>query len=121
MEIRPAEISAILKAQIANFGAEADVAEVGTVLSIGDGIARVYGLDTVQAGEMVAFPNGMRGMALNLESDNVGAVVCGEDRGIHEGEIGQRSGEIGDAAVCRGLVGRVVDAVGEPIDGKGPL
>ena len=83
MEIRPAEISAILKQEIANFGSEADVAEVGQVLSIGDGVARVYGLDTVQAGEMVAFPNGMRGMALNLESDNVGVVVFGEDSGIH--------------------------------------
>jgi F-type H+-transporting ATPase subunit alpha len=121
MEIRPAEISAILKAQIANFGAEADVAEVGTVLSIGDGIARVYGLDTVQAGEMVAFPNGMRGMALNLESDNVGVVVFGEDSGIHEGDIVKRTGAIVDAPVGRGLLGRVVDALGEPIDGKGPL
>ena len=121
MEIRPAEISAILKDQIANFGAEADVAEVGTVLSIGDGIARVYGLDTVQAGEMVAFPNGMRGMALNLESDNVGVVVFGEDSGIHEGDIVKRTGAIVDAPVGRGLLGRVVDALGEPIDGKGPL
>jgi len=121
MEIRPAEISAILKDQIANFGTEADVAEVGTVLSIGDGIARVYGLDTVQAGEMVAFPNGMRGMALNLESDNVGVVVFGEDSGIHEGDIVKRTGAIVDVPVGRGLLGRVVDALGEPIDGKGPL
>src|SRR5467141_4515710 len=121
MEIRPAEISAILKQQIANFGTEADVAEVGQVLSIGDGIARVYGLDTVQAGEMVAFPNGMRGMALNLESDNVGVVVFGEDSGIHEGDIVKRTGAIVDVPVGRGLLGRVVDALGEPIDGKGPL
>src|SRR6516225_4186409 len=121
MEIRPAEISAILKQQIANFGSEADVAEVGQVLSIGDGIARVYGLDTVQAGEMVAFPNGMRGMALNLESDNVGVVVFGEDSGIHEGDIVKRTGAIVDVPVGRGLLGRVVDALGEPIDGKGPL
>src|SRR5690349_14915320 len=121
MEIRAAEISAILKQQIANFGSEADVAEVGQVLSIGDGIARVYGLDTVQAGEMVAFPNGMRGMALNLESDNVGVVVFGEDSGIHEGDIVKRTGAIVDVPVGRGLLGRVVDALGEPIDGKGPL
>jgi len=121
MEIRPAEISAILKHEIANFGSEADVAEVGQVLSIGDGVARVYGLDTVQAGEMVAFPNGMRGMALNLESDNVGVVVFGEDSGIHEGDIVKRTGAIVDVPVGRGLLGRVVDALGEPIDGKGPL
>src|SRR6476660_1363089 len=121
MEIRPAEISAILKQQIANFGNEADVAEVGQVLSIGDGIARVYGLDTVQAGEMVEFPNGMRGMALNLETDNVGVVVFGEDSGIHEGDIVKRTGAIVDVPIGRGLLGRVVDALGEPIDGKGPL
>ena len=121
MEIRAAEISAILKQQITSFGTEADVSEVGQVLSIGDGIARVYGLDTVQAGEMVAFPNGMRGMALNLESDNVGVVVFGEDSGIHEGDIVKRTGAIVDAPVGRGLLGRVVDALGEPIDGKGPL
>ena len=121
MEIRAAEISAILKQQIANFGSEADVAEVGQVLSIGDGIARVYGLDTVQAGEMVEFPNGMRGMALNLETDNVGVVVFGEDSGIHEGDIVKRTGAIVDVPVGRGLLGRVVDALGEPIDGKGPL
>src|SRR5262249_39784750 len=121
MEIRAAEISAILKQEIAHFGSEADVAEVGQVLSIGDGVARVYGLDTVQAGEMVAFPNGMRGMALNLESDNVGVVVFGEDRGIQEGERVKRAGAIVDVPVGRGLLGRVVDALGEPIDGKGPL
>src|SRR5215468_7394697 len=121
MEIRAAEISAILKQEIAHFGSEADVAEVGQVLSIGDGIARVYGLDTVQAGEMVEFPNGMRGMALNLESDNVGVVVFGEDSGIHEGDIVKRTGAIVDVPVGRGLLGRVVDALGEPIDGKGPL
>jgi F-type H+/Na+-transporting ATPase subunit alpha len=121
MEIRPAEISAILKQQIANFGTEADVAEVGTVLSIGDGIARVYGLDKVQAGEMVEFPNGERGLALNLESDNVGVVVFGDDSGISEGDIVKRTGAIVDVPVGRGLLGRVVDALGEPIDGKGPL
>src|SRR6201993_2448722 len=121
MEIRAAEISAILKQQIANFGSEADVAEVGQVLSIGDGIARIYGLDQVQAGEMVEFPNGVRGMALNLESDNVGVVVFGEDSGIGEGDIVKRTGAIVDVPVGRGLLGRVVDALGEPIDGKGPL
>ncbi|HEY3912715.1 MAG TPA: F0F1 ATP synthase subunit alpha [Stellaceae bacterium] len=121
MEIRAAEISAILKQQIANFGTEADVAEVGQVLSIGDGIARIYGLDKVQAGEMVEFPNGVRGMALNLESDNVGVVVFGDDSGISEGDTVKRTGAIVDVPVGRGLLGRVVDALGEPIDGKGPL
>ncbi|HEY1300700.1 MAG TPA: F0F1 ATP synthase subunit alpha [Stellaceae bacterium] len=121
MEIRASEISAILKQEIANFGSEADVAEVGQVLSIGDGIARVYGLDNLQAGEMVEFPNGTRGMALNLESDNVGVVVFGEDSGIGEGDIVKRTGAIVDVPVGKGLLGRVVDALGEPIDGKGPL
>ena len=121
MEIRAAEISAILKQQIANFGSEADVAEVGQVLSIGDGIARIYGLDKVQAGEMVEFPNGVRGMALNLESDNVGVVIFGDDSGIGEGDTVKRTGAIVDVPVGRGLLGRVVDALGKPIDGKGPL
>ena len=121
MEIRAAEISAILKQQIANFGSEADVAEVGQVLSIGDGIARIYGLDKVQAGEMVEFPNGVRGMALNLESDNVGVVIFGDDIGIGEGDTVKRTNAIVDVPVGRGLLGRVVDALGEPIDGKGPL
>jgi F-type H+-transporting ATPase subunit alpha len=121
MEIRASEISAILKQQIAGFGTEADVAEVGQVLSIGDGIAHVYGLDKVQAGEMVEFPNGMKGMALNLESDNVGVVVFGEDQGIREGDLVKRTGAIVDVPVGRGLLGRVVDSLGEPIDGKGPL
>src|SRR5947209_2456269 len=121
MEIRAAEISAILKQQIANFGSEADVAEVGQVLSVGDGIARVYGLDKVQAGEMVEFPNGMKGMALNLELDNVGVVIFGDDSGIREGDTVKRTGAIVDVPVGRGLLGRVVDALGEPIDGKGPL
>jgi F-type H+-transporting ATPase subunit alpha len=121
MEIRPSEISAILKQQIASFGTEADVAEVGQVLSIGDGIARVYGLDKVQAGEMVEFPNGERGLALNLESDNVGVVVFGDDTHISEGDTVKRTGAIVDVPVGRGLLGRVVDALGEPIDGKGPL
>jgi F-type H+/Na+-transporting ATPase subunit alpha len=121
MEIRAAEISAILKQQIAGFGSEADVAEVGQVLSVGDGIARVYGLDKVQAGEMVEFPNGMKGMALNLETDNVGVVIFGEDSGIREGDIVKRTGAIVDVPVGRGLLGRVVDGLGNPIDGKGPL
>ncbi|NQW12075.1 MAG: F0F1 ATP synthase subunit alpha, partial [Alphaproteobacteria bacterium] len=121
MDIRAAEISGILKKQIANFGAEAEVAEVGQVLSVGDGIARVYGLDQVQAGEMVEFPNGIRGMALNLESDNVGIVLFGDDRDIKEGDIVKRTGAIVDAPVGKGLLGRVVDGLGNPIDGKGPL
>ncbi len=121
MEIRAAEISAILKQQIANFGTEADIAEVGQVLSVGDGIARVYGLDKVQAGEMVEFPNGVKGMALNLETDNVGVVIFGDDSGIREGDTVKRTGAIVDVPVGRGLLGRVVDALGNPIDGKGPL
>ncbi len=121
MEIRAAEISAILKQQIANFGTEADIAEVGQVLSVGDGIARIYGLDKVQAGEMVEFPNGMKGMALNLETDNVGVVIFGDDSGIREGDTVKRTGAIVDVPVGRGLLGRVVDALGNPIDGKGPL
>src|SRR5580698_205398 len=121
MEIRAAEISAILKQQIANFGSEADVAEIGQVLSVGDGIARVYGLDKVQAGEMVEFPNGTRGMALNLETDNVGVVIFGDDSGIGEGDTVKRTGSIVDVPIGRGLLGRVVDGLGNPIDGKGPL
>src|SRR3984893_304820 len=120
MEIRPAEISAILKQQIANFGSEADVAEGGQVLSIGDGIALIYGLDRVQAGEMVKFPSGARGLALNLESDNVGVVVFGDDTGISEGDTVKRTGAIVDVPVGRGLLGRFVDALGERIDGRGP-
>ena len=121
MEIRAAEISAILKQQIANFGTEADVAEVGQVLSVGDGIARIFGLDKVQAGELVEFPNGVKGMALNLETDNVGVVIFGDDSGIREGDTVKRTGSIVDVPVGRGLLGRVVDALGNPIDGKGPL
>ena len=121
MEIRAAEISAILKQQIANFGNEADVAEVGQVLSVGDGVARVHGLDNVRAGEMVEFPNGVKGMALNLESDNVGIVIFGDDRDIKEGDVVKRTGAIVEVPVGRGLLGRVVDGLGNPIDGKGPL
>ncbi|OQM74671.1 F0F1 ATP synthase subunit alpha [Manganibacter manganicus] len=121
MDIRAAEISAILKDQIKNFGKEAEVSEVGQVLSVGDGIARVYGLDNVQAGEMVEFPGGIRGMALNLEADNVGVVIFGNDRDIKEGDTVKRTGAIVDAPVGPGLLGRVVDALGNPIDGKGPI
>ncbi|TAJ94800.1 MAG: F0F1 ATP synthase subunit alpha, partial [Reyranella sp.] len=121
MDIRAAEISAILKQQIANFGTEAEVAEVGQVLSVGDGIARVYGLDSVRAGEMVEFPGGIKGMALNLESDNVGVVIFGEDRTIREGDTVKRTGSIVDVPVGKGLLGRVVDGLGNPIDGKGPI
>src|SRR5712672_2434630 len=121
MDIRAAEISAILKQQIANFGTEAEVAEVGQVLSVGDGIARVYGLDSVKAGEMVEFPGGIKGMALNLESDNVGVVIFGEDRTIREGDVVKRTGTIVDVPVGKALLGRVVDGLGNPIDGKGPI
>ena len=121
MDIRAAEISAILKEQIKNFGQEAEVSEVGQVLSVGDGIARVYGLDNVQAGEMVEFENGVRGMALNLETDNVGIVIFGNDREIMEGQTVKRTGSIVDVPVGKGLLGRVVDALGNPIDGKGPI
>ncbi|MBW6423901.1 F0F1 ATP synthase subunit alpha [Rhizobium sp. XQZ8] len=121
MDIRAAEISAILKDQIKNFGQEAEVSEVGQVLSVGDGIARVYGLDNVQAGEMVEFPGGIRGMALNLEADNVGVVIFGSDRGIKEGDTVKRTGAIVDVPVGPELLGRVVDALGNPIDGKGPI
>jgi F-type H+/Na+-transporting ATPase subunit alpha len=121
MDIRAAEISSILKDQIANFGSEAEVAEVGQVLSVGDGIARVYGLDQVQAGEMVEFPGGIQGMTLNLESDNVGIVIFGDDRDIKEGDTVKRTGTIVDVPVGKGLLGRVVDPLGNPIDGKGPI
>ncbi len=121
MEINAAEISSILKDQIENFGKEAEVSEIGQVLSVGDGIARVYGLDNVQAGELVEFPGGIRGMALNLEVDNVGVVIFGDDRDIKEGDTVKRSGAIVDTPVGKGLLGRVVDALGNPIDGKGPI
>jgi len=121
MDIRAAEVSAILKDQIKNFGKEAEVSEVGQVLSVGDGIARVYGLDNVQAGELVEFPGGVAGMALNLESDNVGVVLFGDDRGIKEGDTVKRTGSIVDVPVGPELLGRVVDALGNPIDGKGPI
>ncbi|QYU66981.1 hypothetical protein J4558_18770 [Leptolyngbya sp. 15MV] len=122
MEIRPAEISEILKQQIAGFDTEANVAEVGTVLTVGDGIARVFGLQNVMAGELVEFPSaGIKGMALNLETDNVGIVIFGDDKGVKEGDTVSRTGSIVDVPVGKGLLGRVVDALGNPIDGKGPI
>jgi F-type H+-transporting ATPase subunit alpha len=121
MELNAAEISSILKQQIKDFGQEAEVSEIGQVLSVGDGIARVFGLDQVQAGEMVEFDGGVRGMALNLESDNVGVVIFGDDTGIKEGQTVRRTGSIVDVPVGKGLLGRVVDPLGNPIDGKGPI
>src|SRR4051794_21864835 len=121
MDIRAAEISKVIRDQIASFGTEAEVSEVGTVLSVGDGIARVYGLDNVQAGEMVEFANGIKGMALNLEADNVGIVIFGSDSEIREGDTVRRTGTIVDVPVGKGLLGRVVDGLGNPIDGKGPI
>ena len=121
MEVKAAEISDILKKQIAEFGAQADVAEIGQVLSVGDGVARVYGLNNVQAGELVEFPSGIKGMALNLEVDNVGVVIFGSDRDIGEGDIVRRTGKIVEVPVGKELLGRVVDPLGNPIDGKGPI
>jgi len=121
MDIRAAEISKVIKDQIANFGTEATVSEVGSVLSVGDGIARIHGLDKVQAGEMVEFSNGVQGMALNLEADNVGVVIFGSDAEIKEGDMVKRTGTIVDVPVGKGLLGRVVDGLGNPIDGKGPI
>src|SRR5471032_192275 len=121
MDIQPAEISAILKREIQNFGAEAQVSEVGQVLSVGEGIARVHGLDNVQAGEMVEFPGGIKGMALNLETDNVGVVIFGTDATIKEGDTVKRTGAIVEVPVGKALLGRVVDPLGNPIDGKGEI
>src|SRR3982750_3998242 len=121
MDIRAAEISRVIRDQIANFDADAQVSEVGTVLSVGDGIARIYGLDNVQAGERVEFDNGTKGMALNLEADNVGVVIFGSDAQISEGSSVKRTGTIVDVPIGKGLLGRVVDALGNPIDGKGPI
>src|SRR3712207_8875654 len=121
MDIRAAEISKVIRDQIASFGTEAEVSEVGTVLSVGDGIARVYGLDNVQAGEMVEFDGGIKGMALNLEADNVGVVIFGSDATIREGSTARRTGTIVDVPIGKGLLGRVVDALGNPVDGKGPI
>ena len=121
MQINPSEITKILKEQIKNFGEKAEVSEVGKVLSVGDGIARIFGLDNVQAGEMVEFEDGSKGMALNLESDNVGVVIFGDDRKIKEGSTVKRTGSIVDAPVGKELLGRVLDGLGNPIDGKGNL
>ncbi|HET7709141.1 MAG TPA: F0F1 ATP synthase subunit alpha [Sphingomicrobium sp.] len=121
MDIRAAEISRVIRDQIANFEADAEVSEVGTVLSVGDGIARIHGLDNVQAGEMVEFDGGIKGMALNLEADNVGVVIFGSDATIREGSTARRTGTIVDVPIGKGLLGRVVDALGNPIDGKGPI
>tara|TARA_Y100000590_G_C15742865_1_gene1020910 strand:+ start:4249 stop:5784 length:1536 start_codon:yes stop_codon:yes gene_type:complete len=121
MDLKSSEISAILKEQIKNFDTNAEISEVGQVLSVGDGIARVYGLDNVQAGEMVEFSNGVKGMALNLEMDNVGIVIFGDDKDIHEGDIVKRTGDIVEVPVGKELLGRVVDGLGNPIDGKGPI
>ncbi len=121
MEINPSEVTKILKEQIKNFGEKAEISEVGQVLSVGDGIARIYGLDNVQAGEMVEFSDGSKGMALNLESENVGVVIFGDDRNIKEGDVVKRTGSIVDTPVGKELLGRVVDGLGNPIDGKGAL
>jgi len=121
MEIRAAEISKVIRDQIAGFGSDAEVSEVGSVLSVGDGIARIHGLDNVQAGEMVEFANGVQGMALNLEADNVGVVIFGSDAEIKEGDVVKRTGTIVDVPIGKGLLGRVVDGLGNPIDGKGPI
>ena len=121
MQINPSEVTKILKEQIKKFGEKAEISEVGQVLSVGDGIARVYGLDNVQAGEMVEFSTGLKGMALNLESDNVGVVIFGDDRSIKEGDVVKRTGATVDVPIGKKLLGRVVDALGNPIDGKGEL
>ena len=121
MDINPSEITKVIKDQIKNFGKDAEVSEVGQVLSVGDGIARIYGLDNVEAGEMVEFSEGTKGMALNLETDNVGVVIFGDDSQIKEGDIVKRTGEIVDVPVGKELLGRVVDGLGNPIDGKGPI
>ena len=121
MDIKASEITSILKQQIKDFESKSEVSEIGQVLSVGDGIARIYGLDNVQAGEMVEFPGGIRGMALNLEEDNVGAVIFGSDRDIREGDTVKRTGDIVSVPVGKELLGRVVDPLGNPLDGKGPI
>ena len=121
VDIQSSEITKLLKEEIKKYGDESEISEVGQVISVGDGIARIYGLDNVQAGEMVEFPGGIRGMALNLESDNVGVVIFGDDSGIKEGDIVKRTGSIVEVPVGKALLGRVVDALGTPIDGKGKM
>src|SRR6187401_3003858 len=120
-EVKPAEISAILRKQLANFNTASQLEEVGTVLQVGDGIARIYGLNNVQSGELIEFENGLQGIVLNLEEDNVGAVLLGASSAIKEGDVVKRTGKIGSIKVGEGMLGRVVDTLGEPIDGKGPL
>lgn len=119
--IKPDEISAILRQQLSNFNASAELEEVGTVLSVGDGIARIYGLNNVRSGELVEFANGTKAIALNLEEDNVGVVLMGESAGIREGDTVRRTGQIASIKVGEGVVGRVINTLGEPIDGKGPI
>src|SRR6188768_1196075 len=121
MDIRPAEISDVIKKQIEEYGREIEVRETGRVLSTGDGIARIYGLDRVAAGELIEFPHNIYGMVLNLEEDNVGAAIFGESHEIKEGDEVRRTGRIAEVPVGEALLGRVVDALGEPIDGKGPI
>ena len=120
-EVKPAEVSAILREQLSGFKSEADLEEVGTVLQVGDGIARIYGLSSVQAGELIEFETGLRGIVLNLEEDNVGAVLLGPSTGIKEGDTVKRTGNIASIKVGEGMLGRVVNTLGEPIDGKGPI
>jgi len=120
-EIKPAEVSAILKQQLSGFTTEAQLEEVGTVLQVGDGIARIYGLNHVQSGELIEFSNGLQGIVLNLEEDNVGAVLLGSSSGIREGDIAKRTRRIASLKVGEGMLGRVVDTTGTPIDGKGPI
>ena len=121
VEVRPDEVSAILREQLSGFKTETELQEVGTVLQIGDGIARIYGLSKVQAGELVEFSTGLKGMVLNLEEDNVGVVLFGETEGIKEGDTVKRTGKIASLKVGNGLLGRVVNPLGEPMDGKGPI
>ena len=121
MSINPSEVTKLLKDQIKNFGEKAEVSEIGKVLSVGDGIARIYGLENVQAGEMIEFPGGVKGMALNLEQDNVGAVIFGDDRNIKEGDTVKRTKKILEVPIGKSLLGRVVDGLGNPIDGKGDI
>jgi F-type H+-transporting ATPase subunit alpha len=120
-EVRPDEVSAILREQLSNFKSEAELEEVGTVLQVGDGVARIYGLTQAQSGELLEFENGLQALVLNLEEDNVGAVLLGNSKGIKEGDSVKRTGKIGSIKVGEGIVGRVVNTLGQPIDGKGPL
>ena len=121
VEVKPDEISAILREQLSNFKTEAELEEVGTVLQVGDGIARVYGLNGVRSGELVEFENGTKAIALNLEEDNVGVVLMGESSEIKEGDKVKRTGKIASIKVGDGLAGRVINTLGQPIDGKGPI